>query len=64
MREPRSYIVRIYRRGYQSLSGVVEDTHTSGQRAFHSIQELSALLRTPIASNRPSGRRAKFRSTK
>jgi hypothetical protein len=59
MREPRSYIVRIYRQGYRSLSGIVEDTQTGSQRAFRNTQELSVLLRGPIAPAPPIGRKAK-----
>lgn len=47
MGEPRSYVVRIYRRGYRSLSGVVEDTRTSGQRSFRNADELITALRCP-----------------
>lgn len=49
MRMPRSYVVHIYRQGYQSLSGLVEDTHSGAKRPFHSLTELIALLRAPIA---------------
>ena len=62
MREPRSYIVRIYRQGYRSLSGIVEDTHTSNQQPFRNIQELLALLRAPIPDTPLSERQAKSRS--
>jgi hypothetical protein len=44
MHEPRSYIVRIYRQGYRSLSGIVEDTQTGRTRAFRNTRQLSALL--------------------
>lgn len=47
MRQPRSYIVRIYRQGARSLTGVVEDTRTGQQRPFASVQDLWALLRRP-----------------
>ena len=49
MRMPRSYVVRIYRQGYQSLSGLVEDVHSGAKRPFQSLAELIALLRAPIA---------------
>lgn len=45
MREPRSYIVRVYRQGYGTLSGIVEDTHTGSKWPFRDIRQLSALLR-------------------
>lgn len=54
MRQPRSYIVRIYRQGARSLTGVVEDTRTGGQRPFSSMQELWALLRHPVPGSPPS----------
>jgi hypothetical protein len=50
MREPRSYIVRIYRQGYLSLVGIVEDIHTRSKQPFRNIQELAALLRASITS--------------
>ena len=45
MRQPRSYIVRIYRQGARNLTGVVEDARSGEQRPFSSMQELWALLR-------------------
>lgn len=45
---PRSYIVRIYRQGFASLVGVVEDADTAGSRSFSSLAELGALLVAPI----------------
>ena len=47
MRQPRSYIVRVYRQGARNLNGVVEDARTGEQRPFSSMQELWALLRRP-----------------
>lgn len=47
MRQPRSYIVRVYRTGARSLTGVVEDARTGEQRPFASMQELWLLLRRP-----------------
>jgi hypothetical protein len=47
--EPRCYIVRIYRQGYRSLVGAVEDLSTQGRATFHDVDELIARLRTPIA---------------
>jgi len=63
MREPRSYVVRIYRQGFRTLCGVVEDTHSGGARAFRSAEELLALLRARIACTPPTQRRGKPRST-
>ncbi len=45
MRQPRSYIVRVYRQGARSLNGVVEDARTGEQRSFATMQELWTLLR-------------------
>jgi len=45
MRELRSYVVRIYRQGARSLTGVVEDTSSGVQRPFGSAEQLWALLR-------------------
>jgi hypothetical protein len=45
MRQPRSYIVRVYRQGARSLNGVVEDARTGERRPFSNMQELWALLR-------------------
>ena len=64
MREPRSYIVRIYRQGYRTLSGIVEDTHTGGSRPFRSSEELAVLLRAPIAHAPTAARQGKFHSIK
>jgi hypothetical protein len=64
MREPRSYIVRIYRRGYRSLSGIVEDTLTSSKQPFRNTEELMVLLRAPIAKCPLAECRGKSRATK
>jgi len=64
MREPRSYVVRIYRQGYRALSGIVEDTHTGGERAFRNTRELSVLLRGAILNIPAAERKAKSQSTK
>ena len=47
MRQPRSYIVRVYRQGARSLTGVVEDARTGEQQPFSSMQDLWLLLRRP-----------------
>ena len=54
MRQPRSYIVRIYRQGARSLTGVVEDTRTGEQRTFSSVQTLWALIRRPSGKSTPT----------
>ncbi len=45
MREPRSFIVRIYRQGARTLTGVIEDAQTQRQYSFSSMQQLWTLLR-------------------
>lgn len=45
MRELRSYIVRIYRRGARDLAGILEDPHAGTQRPFRTMDELWSLLR-------------------
>jgi hypothetical protein len=63
MRVPDSYIVRIYRKGFRTLSGIVEDTHSGGVRAFRSVEELVVLLRTRITVTRRTRGPGKFRPT-
>jgi len=53
VRQPRSYIVRVYRQGARSLNGVVEDARTGEQRPFSSMQELWTLLRRPSFGSTP-----------
>jgi hypothetical protein len=54
MRAPESYIVRVYRRGFRSMAGVLEHPATGRQRPFMGIQELWDLLRTSCrAPKRP-----------
>lgn len=54
MRQPRSYIVRVYRQGARSLTGVVENARTGEQRPFSSMQDLWMLLRrTSFGSTSP-----------
>lgn len=48
MSMPRSYLVRIYRQGFDLLGGTVEDVSTSGRRSFASLAELGAHLMGPI----------------
>jgi hypothetical protein len=38
--EPRSYVVRVYRRSMQQFAGFVEDVHTGRSRAFSTADEL------------------------
>jgi hypothetical protein len=63
MRVPDSYIVRIYRKGFRTLSGVVEDTHSGGTRAFRSADELMTLLRTRFPPARRTRGQGQSRST-
>jgi hypothetical protein len=58
MREPRSYIVRIYRQGYRSLAGTVEDTRSGTSRGFRNTRELAVLLRGSIQAPNPLERKA------
>jgi hypothetical protein len=48
VRQPRNYIVRIYRQGARDLAGIVEDARSGRQCAFSSVQELWKLLRRPL----------------
>ena len=50
MRQPKNYVVRIYRQGARSLTGVVEDVRSGEQRPFSNMQELWMLLRRPSRS--------------
>ena len=54
VRQPRSYIVRVYRQGARSLNGVVEDARSGEQRPFSNMQELWMLLRRPSFGKIPS----------
>ena len=63
MREPRSYVVRIYRQGYRTIAGTIEDTHTTNKRPFRTSHELLALLRAPIESDAPPRRRPQSQSS-
>ena len=55
MREIRSFVVRIYRRGPQGVSGVVEDVQTGGIHYFHSALDLWLVLAGTTESN-PQGK--------
>ena len=44
MREIRSYVIRVYRRGPQGVSGVVEDVQTGCNHYFHSPLDLWLVL--------------------
>ena len=59
MREPGSYIVRIYRQGFQTLCGVVEDPQSGASQAFRSGEELLALLRSRKMVTRRTQRHGK-----
>lgn len=64
MRVPDSYVVRIYRKGFRTLSGIVEDTRSGGMRAFRSADELVAQLRTRFPAARRIPGPGKIRSTR
>ena len=51
MRQPKNYVVRIYRQGARNLTGVVEDVRSGEQRPFSNMQELWLLLRRPSRSS-------------
>lgn len=53
MSGPRTYIVRIYRQGYRSLMGTVEDSATAGMRPFRDLGELGQHLLGPIPVSAP-----------
>lgn len=53
MGQPHNYVVRVYRRGFESLEGLVEDTRTGAERPFSSIEQLWTLLRGPISRKAP-----------
>ena len=57
MARPYHYVVRIYRRGYASLEGLVEDTCTGAERRFSTAEQLWSLLHRPIPRKAPSGQR-------
>lgn len=54
MRQPRSYIVRIYRQGARSMTGVVEDARTGEQRTFSTVQGLWTLIRRSPGKSTPT----------
>lgn len=60
MRQPRSYVIRVYRQGFRMLSGIVEDASTGRSRSFRDLQELAALLRAPIGAHASSRRTPKL----
>lgn len=50
--QPRSLIVRIYRHGYKTMSGIAEDPQTGAQQPFSSVEGLweamsATIRRTP-----------------
>ena len=64
MRAPRSYIVRIYRRGYLTLAGTVEEVCTGRRSNFASGEELCRMLRIfgldrPVTLRRFRGQESK-----
>ena len=59
MREIRSFVVRIYRRDAQGVSGVVEDVQTGCTHSFHSALDLWLVLDSRTHDTTPSERKAK-----
>jgi hypothetical protein len=53
---PRSLIVRIYRHGYATLAGVVEDAATGVERSFVNPEELWEAVQSMVAM-KPKRRR-------
>jgi len=54
--EPRSYVVRVYRRSMQQFAGFVEDVRTGKSRAFSTAAELWHAIGGPVSrpdSNSP-----------
>lgn len=45
MNEPGVYVIRVYRRESDGLSGVVESVSSGEQRPFHTCEELWCALR-------------------
>lgn len=52
MRQPHHYVVRIYRRGFSTLEGLVEDVRSGTEHAFSTMEELWRLLREPARRSR------------
>ena len=48
MRDIRSFVVRIYRRDAQGVSGVVEDVRTGCVHTFHSPDDLWEVLASRV----------------
>ena len=55
----RSYIVRIYRQGARTLTGIVEDPRSGITRPFETPEDLWAALRAPRAGRKRAKPRAK-----
>jgi hypothetical protein len=53
MRQPHHYVVRIYRRGFSTLEGLVEDVRSGTEHAFSTMEELWRLLREPARRRKP-----------
>lgn len=52
--EPRSYVVRVYRRTARWLAGHVEDVRSGKVRSFRSEHELWAAIGGPASPTRKS----------
>ena len=56
MQPIRSFVVRIYREGWLSVAGVIEDVSTGRARPFHNVLDLWAALR--MTRRRKAARKA------
>lgn len=59
MRQPRIYVVRIYRKGARNLAGMVEDARTGKQRPFANLQQLWSSLRLSSFRKAPAAGRTR-----
>ena len=54
------YVLRIYRQDARRIGGVLEDAQSGRSVAFHTVRELTRLLRTPsVRAARKRGRPVK-----
>ena len=60
----RIYVVRVYRQDARRLAGLLEDAAAGASIAFHSVRELTRLLRkTPRPAARSGSKPLRARST-
>ena len=55
MREIRSFVVRIYRKGRTQVAGVVEDVQTGCIHSFHGAVDLWQVLTSKAEEETPKG---------